>query len=121
MAGTPRWSPDGGSIAFERDGQLYVVAADGANERRLRSGFAPAWSPDGRLLVFAIRGDVCALDLATGRARAVVYDVETSDRYYGNAKPAWQPTGASAGWCSTSSRPIPSDRPRRRALASLSR
>ena len=32
---TPAWSPDGTMIAFERDGALYVMDADGLNVRPL--------------------------------------------------------------------------------------
>ncbi|HEX6059837.1 MAG TPA: Ig-like domain-containing protein [Gemmatimonadaceae bacterium] len=59
----PAWSPDGATIAFQRTtaaivGDLWLVDADGANERGLVTGlagsqWAPAWSPDGRLVAFA--------------------------------------------------------------------
>ncbi|HKS92721.1 MAG TPA: hypothetical protein VJQ83_12385, partial [Tepidiformaceae bacterium] len=72
----PRWSPDGSQIAFLRvpagtgkpksldardhgDGkpQLYLIAADGGEARRLthlREGAGPAeWSPDGTTLLFS--------------------------------------------------------------------
>ncbi|MDE0120844.1 MAG: S9 family peptidase [bacterium] len=61
----PRWSPDGGSLAFVRKGpertdptQLAIMPADGG-EARVITSFelgvqAPLWSPDGsRLLVLA--------------------------------------------------------------------
>ena len=54
----PSWSPDSASIVFvsdrDRDADLYVMNADGSNERLLTldDGAAedryPAWSPDGR-------------------------------------------------------------------------
>lgn len=57
----PRFSPDGGHIAFvsDRDGQtaLWTVDAQGENAKKIASGgdradFAsPAWSPDGRHIV----------------------------------------------------------------------
>jgi eukaryotic-like serine/threonine-protein kinase len=56
----PEWSPDGREIAFYRfvDGSrdVFVMSADGRNERRLTrtpgQESAPDWSPDGRTLVF---------------------------------------------------------------------
>ncbi len=63
--GSPRWSPDGASIAFvsDRDGpgsQLYLIAADGGEARKLTSlpegsAASPAWSPDGARLAFTFR------------------------------------------------------------------
>ncbi len=67
--GSPRWSPNGRSIAFERQlmapepgaswdsAALFVVDADGSNLRRLTPrnvhAIDPTWSPDGTRLAFA--------------------------------------------------------------------
>jgi dipeptidyl aminopeptidase/acylaminoacyl peptidase/CubicO group peptidase (beta-lactamase class C family) len=57
----PAWSPDGSRLAFLRDGQVHVLAADGGEpepvtELPLGSG-APAWSPDGSRLAFTASVD----------------------------------------------------------------
>ena len=63
----PDWSPDGQQIAFgsTRDGksndwtesEIYVMASDGANVRRLthtpgKGNWTPRWSPDGKKIIF---------------------------------------------------------------------
>jgi serine/threonine protein kinase/Tol biopolymer transport system component len=58
--GTPRWSPDSRSIAFDcrtsRNPAVYVVGLDGGGLRKVNTEggdeFMPAWSPDGRWLYF---------------------------------------------------------------------
>jgi Tol biopolymer transport system component len=54
-----RWSPDGESIAFERENDICVVRIDGSGERCPVRSEEPerinawiSWSPDGRLLVY---------------------------------------------------------------------
>jgi len=63
---SPRWAPDGKSIAFtravEKDGkaqaaQLYLLALDGGEARALtdleRGVQSPVWSPDGKAIAFS--------------------------------------------------------------------
>ncbi len=55
----PAFSPDGRTIAFARDGDIYSVRADGSGERVLSSGPAidgrPIFSPNGKIVVFERR------------------------------------------------------------------
>src|SRR5215211_4758577 len=59
----PTWSPSGRRLAFERDGQIWIVDADGGDleqltfrggSRRFTFGEAssPVWSPNGRRIAF---------------------------------------------------------------------
>jgi tricorn protease-like protein len=55
----PAFSPDGRTIAFARNGDLYSIRPDGSGQRRLTSGgtvdSAPVVSPDGKRVVFERR------------------------------------------------------------------
>lgn len=60
---SPIWSPDGAWIAFlgkrgdDETAQIYVIAVDGGEARRLTSvpggAFAPKWFPDSKRIAFA--------------------------------------------------------------------
>ena len=111
----PSWSPDGERIAFvsDRDGhphfipgwftyEIYVMDADGGNQRRLTNNPAddrgPSWSPDGKRIVFMSMRDGHIIDFAP-TYEIYVMDVDggnlqnltnnpSDDRY-----PSWSPDG----------------------------
>jgi len=55
----PQWSPDGRRLAFVRDGEIWLVEADGSRLVRVvgkpGGGRDPRWSPDGKQLGFLSR------------------------------------------------------------------
>ncbi|MFN3694857.1 MAG: TolB family protein, partial [Ignavibacterium sp.] len=54
--GEPKFSPDGKSIAFTRDGQIWLCNIDGSNEKQLSDIYTEAsgikWSSDGKKILF---------------------------------------------------------------------
>jgi Tol biopolymer transport system component len=62
-AGNFRWSPDGRSIRFDKDGVLWEMASDGSALHRLLPEWKEpglqccgVWTPDGRFYVFQVSG-----------------------------------------------------------------
>ena len=55
----PQWSPDGRRLAFVRDGEVWIVDADGSRLTLVvdkpGGGKDPRWSPDGRRIAFVSR------------------------------------------------------------------
>jgi Tol biopolymer transport system component len=106
----PAWSPDGRQIAFSRtgaDGGVFIVEADGSNERRITGGWASeiSWSPDGSRLVlswleqghtpesFDQPTQLVMLD-ADGSNRRDISDLigRPNEEVY-DFRPAWSPDG----------------------------
>ncbi len=95
----PAWSPNGTQIAFtsDRDSsyQIYVMNADGTNQRRVTQGpgsaLDPSWAPDGSRIAYvcvaSAQYDICTMDPAGGNVTKVTNDA-TVDYY-----PAWSPDG----------------------------
>jgi hypothetical protein len=81
------WSPDGQSIAIQRDLQIYRARADGSDLVALGSGEQPAWSPDGQRIAFMRDGGIYIMD-ANG---ANVQRVATNPGGY--YAPFWLPDG----------------------------
>jgi len=107
----PNWSPDGGQIVFEGNGdrgsQIWLANADGSAPRQLTptpdgcpdgtctEGVQPAMSPDGRSIVFVAPTHVAGsltkvalvvLDIATGATTELVSRTDMSF-----ARPSWSP------------------------------
>jgi len=59
VGGDAVWSPDAQSIAYARDGDLFIVGDDGSHPRKLFSTNGileyPRWSPDSHRISFTVR------------------------------------------------------------------
>jgi|GEM_PF-1872276 len=92
----PDWSPDGSKILFHsargRSGRydIYVVDADGGNERKVIDGEQPTWSPDSHRLAYkGCIGSDCGIMVVnldgSGRRRLT--------EHANDGNPAWSPEG----------------------------
>ena len=59
----PHWSPDGRTLLFNRDGDLWTVPAAGGSPRNLTDNkvtwlWGGAWSPDGTRIAYVRNSDV---------------------------------------------------------------
>lgn len=96
---SPRWSPDGSTLAFVSDrsgfANIRTIAADGGEPRQLApesfEQAEPRWSPDGRRIAYTRNEDadlhVMVTELASGRTMSV-----SSARGVNNSI-SWSPDG----------------------------
>ena len=80
------WAPSGRELAFERDGVVQAVNADGTGARTLVRGGDPAWSADGRRLAFVRDGRIVVARRNGSSPRAITSGPA-------DARPAWAPDG----------------------------
>ncbi len=88
---SPQISPNGQLVLFSRAGDLWLMNADGTNQRVLTSGRSGDFSPDGTQVVFwrgsAGFGDLYVIDVDGTDERALTTDGDF------NAAPVWSPDG----------------------------
>ncbi|MGH2720983.1 MAG: LpqB family beta-propeller domain-containing protein, partial [Actinomycetota bacterium] len=98
---SPAWSPDGTRLAFEREGKIHVIGADGSGEVELDGDapgrdLAPAWSPDGRRIAFVSNRDgpfgIHVMD-ADGSGAVRLTAPAAAPPGAGDGSPSWSPKG----------------------------
>jgi TolB protein len=88
----PAWSPDGTRIAYTKNGDIFVINADGSGQTRLTDhpagDWGPRWSPDGNKIVFTTDRD--------GNKEIYVMNPDGSNQVNltNSADDEWQPTWA---------------------------
>jgi Tol biopolymer transport system component len=112
------WSPDGRTIAFERnDRDIWLMNADGRGQMNLTNSPSaydanPDWSPDGARIVFE------SVLIASGNPEVFVMNADGSDqRNLTNSRssvfdwmPAWSPDGTKIAFTSEDARGAPPGR-----------
>ena len=91
----PAWAPDGNRIAFNSDGEIWTMIADGADAQQLTKTRGSCrdykWSPDGKRIAFVLGKDgqdrICVVDVATGKLAQV------TDGSFPCGDLAWAPDG----------------------------
>jgi Tol biopolymer transport system component len=88
-AGRHAWSPDGARIAYEANGDLFVIAVEGGSATRLTQGPKaddhPTWSQDGTRIAFQRDSDIWVMDADGSDPTLLVEDARS---------PSWSPNPA---------------------------
>lgn len=75
-------SPDGKKIAFLLDGRVYLMNADGSNQRKLphvndvNYGQKMSWAPDATRLILIANGDIHSVDSSGGDLTRLTHDAD---------------------------------------------
>ena len=94
-------SPDGKTIAFNREGQIVLMPSAGGWPVTLTSSAGGksglSWSPDGKFIAFASQGSIWTVAVTGGQPRRLTRSLpgEGDPRQSSDRDPHWSPKG---GW-----------------------
>jgi Tol biopolymer transport system component len=84
LACTDRWSPTGDRIAYDRNGDIYTMNADGSNQVNVINELTPSVSSDGKKIAFFAEGatgnDVISVMNADGTSPVALTNGTFDDR-----------------------------------------
>ncbi len=109
--GSPDWSPDGTRIIYSVEGEIWVMNADGSNQKRLLiKAYSLEWSRDSTQIVFSsgsakgFDSDIYVIDADSGNLTQL-----TDTRDYDESSPTWSPDGTQIVFSSYSHKEEKSD------------
>jgi hypothetical protein len=106
----PSWAPDGQRLAYVFDSNVWTIASDGTDPRKLTAYDActevsrPAWSRDGATIAFSIfsndaeQGGIAFVPAAGGPVRwpfAPPFTADPNDEGIVASAPTWRPGSSS--------------------------
>ncbi len=91
MLSHPAWSPDGTSLVFVKDDELFSIPTSGGEPVSLNINspyrqYHPAFSPDGSMIAFDDGDEIFMVSANGGQVKRII------DNYY-LSKPTWSPGG----------------------------
>ncbi|MCH9695244.1 MAG: winged helix-turn-helix domain-containing protein [Gammaproteobacteria bacterium] len=105
-ASRPRWSPDGLSILFTRQGSIWSIPVDGDEaEEIIRDGSNPNWSHDGKRIVFERHYEVWVAS-SDGGQQSRVTGVPRKELPLAPRWPAFSPDGTEIVFLDADSTPF---------------
>jgi Tol biopolymer transport system component len=108
---SPSYSPDGTKITWQRNGNIWVMDADGTGQERLTSGPAdditPAFSPDGRKVTFSRSrpGEDVGIWVKKLKGGKDAKRVTAKNDGYDEVGPVFRPDGGRIAFARAKSRP----------------
>jgi hypothetical protein len=97
VGAAPDWSPNGRSLVYQRRFRIWIMAADGSDQRPLVEGFDrpslfPAWAPSGSRVAFVLV-DAHPCEIALARADGTDVQILEPGRPETCSDVVWSPDG----------------------------
>ena len=95
----PDWSPDGAKISFTRNGNLWVMNADGSDQATVTTsatGLGVSWAPGGSKIAFVsgrdFNDEIYTVNLDGTGLHRLTHNARPGDSYAEDWFPDWQPS-----------------------------